>query len=224
MALTTQNLVDLYNVLLDKYGSPSQIDSEIVGNLNMATYEYLNRLVPDNQGGVVNFEFDSNTVSNIKPLIFTVTDNMDVNGLLSEADIESALQTESSDATAKVFRIMSIGITDSDDVTRPVKYGFQNSLWMNARNFFKRPSATNPKYTMIADGLKFYPTNQTDDLVITVIKTPKALALTPSPVNPELSDAVLMNIIMIALQIGAIQVREEDLIADIRNTTIQNAQ
>lgn len=222
--MTTQQLVDIYNVLLDKFGSPSQLDDEIVGNLNMATYEYLNRLVPDNQGGVVNFEFDSNTVANIKPLLFSITENMDVNGLLSEADIESALQTESSDATAKVFRIMSIGITDGDGVTRPVKYEFQNSLWMNARNFFKRPSATTPKYTMIADGLKFYPTNQTDDLVITVIKTPKALALTPSPVNPEMADYVMYNVISIALKLGGVAVRDEELLQDVRLSAVQISQ
>ena len=149
---------------------------------------------------------------------------MDVNGLLSEADIETALQTESSDATAKVFRIMSIGITDASAVTRPVKYEFQNSLWMNARNFFKRPSAPNPKYTMIADGLKFYPTNQTDDLTITVIKTPKALTLTPSPVNPELTDYVMYNVVGIALKLGGIQVREEELLQDVRLSGLQISQ
>lgn len=223
MALTTQNLVDLYNVLLDKYGSPSQIDDEVVGNLNYATYEYLNRLVPDNQGGVVNFEFDSNVVANLQPLIFTITESMDADGLLSEADIESSLQAESSDASAKVFRIMSIGITDSDDVTRPVRYEFQNSLWMHSRNFFKRPSATNPKYTMIADGLKFYPTNQADDLVITVIKTPKVLSLT-GPVNPELSDYVLYNIVALALKLGGIQVRDEEVLQDSRLAGLQITQ
>lgn len=222
--MTTQFAVDLYNVLLDKYGSPSQEDDEIVGNLNMAINEYLNRVVPDNQGGVVNFEFDANVVRNIKPLIWTITENMDSDGLLAESAIETALQTESSDASAKVFVIMSVGITDSDDVTRPVKYEFQNSLWMHARNVFKRPSVTNPKYTMIADGLKFYPVNETDDITITVIKTPKELALTPSPVNPELSDYVMYNVISIALKLGGVAVRDEELLQDVRLSALQISQ
>lgn len=218
--MTTQQAIDLYNILLDKYGSPSQEDDEILSLLNMATHEYLNRLVPDNQGGVVNFEFDSNVVSNIKPLIFSITENMDADGLLAEADIETALQAESSDAAAKVFRTLSIGITDSDGVTRPVTYEFQNSLWMNARNFYKRPSADNPKYTMIAAGLQFYPVNQTDDLTITVIKTPKSLSLV-GPVNPELTDHVLYNVISIALQLGGLSVRDEELLSQIRNNNVQ---
>lgn len=221
--MTTQQLVDIYNVLLDKFGSPSQLDDEIVGNLNMGINEYLNRVVPDNQGGVVNFEFDSNVVRNIKPLIWTITENMDANGLLAESAIETALQTESSDASAKVFVIMSVGITDSDDVTRPVKYEFQNSLWMHTRNVFKRPSATNPKYTMIANGLKFYPVNQTDGITITVIKTPKELSLV-GPVNPELSDHVMYNVIAIALKLGGVAVRDEELLQDVRLSALQITQ
>lgn len=218
--MTTQKAIDIYNVLLDKYGSPSQIDDEIVDNLNMATYEWLNRLVPDSQGGIVNFEFDSNVVHNLKPLIFSIAANMDADGLLSETDIETALQAESSDATAKVFRIMSIGITDSDDITRPVKYEFQNSLWANAMNYFKRPSTTKPKYTMVAAGLQFYPTNQMDELKITVIKTPKTLSLT-GPVDPELSDYVVFNIISLSLKLGGIQVRDEELLQDVRLAGLQ---
>lgn len=217
--LTTQNLVDLYNVLLDKYGSPNQLDSEIIDNLNMATYEYLNRLVPDNQGGVVNFEFDTNVVKNIKPLIYELELNMDSDGLLEETSIETELQSESGDAEAKVFRVMSIGITTGGK-QYPVKYVFQNSRYVDERNVFKRPSATNPKYTMLAAGLQFYPTNASDPLVITVIKTPAALSLSPLQ-NPELDDYSLYAILSLALQLGGIQVRDEALIADIRNTSLQ---
>lgn len=217
--LTTQDLLDLYNILLDKYSSPTQIDSEILKNLNMATYEYLNRLVPDNQGGIVNFEFDTNVVANLQPLIVPLTLNMNGSGLLTEAVIETALQGESGDATAKVFRVMSVGITTGGK-KYPVKYTFQNSKYVDERNFFKRPTATNPKYTMLAEGLEFYPTNTGDPLTVTVIKTPAALALSPLQ-NPELPDYVMYNIISIALQIGGVQVRDEELIADIRNTSLQ---
>jgi hypothetical protein len=173
---------------------------------------------------VVNFEMDSNVVANLKPLIFSITENMDANGLLAESAIETALQAESSDATAKVFRIMSVGITDSDDVTLPVKYEFQNSLWANERNYFKKASATNPKYTFLAEGLKFYPTNQTDDLTITVIKTPRALALSGDGATPELSDYVLYHVCALALKLGGISVRDEGLLQDSRLAGLQITQ
>jgi hypothetical protein len=221
--VTTQKAVDILNILIDKYGSPSVDEDERVDMLNMAMFEYLNRLVPDNQGGVVNFEFDSNVIHNIKPLIYTITANMDADGLLEETDIDTALRTESSDATATVLRIMSIGITDDDDITRPVKYVKQNNLWSQARNFFKRPSATNPRYTMMADGLKFYPTNQTDDLTITVLKNPKLLSLSPAS-NPELADYAFYNVIMIALKLCGIEIRDDQMLQDIRLTALQNSQ
>lgn len=222
--MTTQKAVDIFNILIDKYGSPSVNESERVDLLNMATSEWLNRLSPDNQGGVINFEFDSNVIHNIKPLIYTIEANMDADGLLSESTINTALQTESSDPTATVFRFMSIGITDDNDVTRPVGYIRQNNLWRFTRNFFKRPKTTNPKYTMVAGGLQFYPTNQADDLTITVIKVPRLLSLTPSVVNPELSDYSMYNVIAIALKLGGIEIRDTELIEDVRLAALQNAQ
>lgn len=220
--MTTQNAVDIYNVLLDKYGSPSIEPDEIVGHLNMATFEWLNRLSPDNQGGIVNFEFDANVAQNIKPLVFTITENMDSNGLLSNSDINAALVTESSDAAATVFRVMSIGITVSG-VTYPVTFLKQNNIWRFNRNYFKRPTTTKSRFTFVSNGLVFYPTNTTGNLIITVIKNPKLLSLT-GPVNPELSDYSLYQIIAIALKLGGIEIRDENLIEDVRLAGLQNMQ
>lgn len=220
--MTTQFAIDLYNVLLDKYGSPSQEDDEIIGNLDMASYEYLNRLIPDNQGGIINFEFDSNVVHNLRPLIIPLNFNMDSNGLVSITDINTGL-TGTGDGGARLLRVMSIGITNNEGVTRPVKYVFQNEIWAHERNFFKRPSDTNPKYTLLVDGLHFYPVNVTDELTIVAIKTPKALSLT-GPINPEFDDYVMYNIISIALKLGGIQVRDEELLQDARLAALQISQ
>lgn len=222
MSLTTQNLIDLYNVLADKYGSPNQIDSEILGNLNYAHYEYLNRLSPDNEGGVINFEFDQNVATNIKPLVYNITLNMDVNGLISESAINTALQTASSDPTAKVFRYMAVGVSVSG-TKYPVKYEPHNSRLVNERNFFKRPTTTNSKYTMLSEGLEFYPTQQSSPVTLTVIKTPRPLSLSPL-VNPELPDIALYNIVAIALKLFGIQVREGELLEDARLSGLQITQ
>lgn len=221
--MTTQQAIDIYNVLQDKYGSPNQIESEIIGNLNMGMFEWLNRISPDNQGGIINFEFDSNVAQSIAPLVYIITENMDGDGLLTNAAILSALQTESSDPTASVFRVKAIGITDDDGVIRPVRYIRQNNLFSYFRNKFKRPSATRPRFDFIAKGYKFYPVNEVDDLTITVIKNPKLLSLSPV-VNPELDDYAMYNIIAIALKLGGIETRDEELIMDVRNTGLQIAQ
>ena len=216
--MTTQELIDLYNILIDKYGSAYQTDDEIIDLLNMAHYEYLNRLVPDSQGGIVNFEFDSNTLQNLKPLVWTLSVSTNGSGSVTTAALDTAVQTASSDATAEVFRIMSIGYDD-----KPVRFLKQNDAWSFTKNFFKAPSTSNPRYTVEGSGYQLWPKTSFADVEFAVIKTPKKLALTPSPVNPELSDYVLTNILMIALQFGGISIRDQELIMDIRNNTIQNA-
>jgi hypothetical protein len=72
--MTQQKAVDIFAILQDKYSSPNLITSEVIDLLNMAlSGEYMNRLFPDNQGGVVNFEMDQNVVVNIQPLLWTIT-------------------------------------------------------------------------------------------------------------------------------------------------------
>lgn len=218
--LTTQNLVDYFAILQDKYGSPNLIDTEIVDMLNHAQMEYLNRLFPDTQGGVANVEMDSNVVANIRPLVYTVSTTMNgTTGLVTDATLNTALQTESGDASTTFFRILSVGLT-SDSVTYPVKYVKQNNLWSYNRNYFKQPSVTTPWYTLVGKGLRFYPIDATKTLTITCVKSPKTWSLT-GPVNPELENYALYNILAIALQLAGVSLRDEELIADIRNTTLQ---
>ena len=71
---------------------------------------------------------------------------------------------------------------------------------------------------MITTGLKFYPTDDSIDLSIAVLKKPKVLSDT---VDPELDDYVMYDIIMIALQLGGVSTRDEEIIQDIRSIAVQ---
>lgn len=220
MALTTQALVDYFAVMQDKYGSANLIEDEIVDMLNHAKMEYLNRIFPDSQGGVVNAEMDQNVVANIKPLIYTVSTTMNgTTGLVTEAVLNAALQTESGDDTTTWFRVLSAGLT-SDSITYPVRYLRQNNLWAAERNYFKQPSVTNPRFTTVAKGLRFYPVDATKTLTITCVKNPKTWALDPV-VNPEFDEYVLYQILMIALQIAGVSIRDTELLQDLQNITLQ---
>ena len=217
--MTTQQLVNLFNILIDKYGSPYLTDDETIDLLNMAHYEYLNRMVPDSQGGIVNFEFDSNVIQNLKPLIWTLSINSNGSGLITTAALDTAVQTASSDADAEVFRIMSIG-----HANKPIRFVKQNDSWAFMKNYFKTPSVNNPRFTVEGSGYQLWPKTTFTDVSVAVLKTPKKLALTPSPVNPELSDYALYNILAIALKFGAVSIRDEELIQDVRMTANQIAQ
>lgn len=220
--MTTQKCVDIFNVLQDKYGSPDVQSGEVVDFLNMATYEWLNRLVPSNLGGVVNYEFDQNTLTNIKPLVYPVTIVMSAGGIITNTAFTSALVTAGAEAGATWYRIGNIGITIGSE-TYPVKFTKHNNLWAYQRNFFKKTSATKFRYTVRQDGLRFYPIDTTNPMSLTVIKNPKALSLV-GPINPELDDAQMFNIIIIALKLAGISTRDEEVLEDVRLASLQTAQ
>jgi hypothetical protein len=118
---------------------------------------------------------------------------------------------------------MSVNLLKGTSDFYPVQYIKQNNLGAFRKNAFKKPTTTKYYYTLTAGGLQFYPTDQTSELQIVVIKTPRVLSLSPV-VNPELDDNALYNILLIALKIGGIAIRDEELQMDIRNTGLANAQ
>ncbi len=211
--MTTAQVIDYFLVLQDKYGSPSVTRTEVANYLNHAINEYLNRIFPDNQGAVVNFEQDKNVTANIRPLIYDFEATTASDGLLSDAVINTALSTAVGSA-ATYFRIGALGLGDY-----PIKYVRSNNLQAYSRNYFKRPSLTNPKYEQWATGMKVYPAG-THTVSLSVIKKPNILSET-GPVNPELEDYVMYNIIAIGLQLAGVATRDGEIIQDLQNITLQ---
>lgn len=222
--MTVQKAVDIFNRLIDKYGSPNVIDAEIIDYINIGINEQLNRLFPDNQGGEVNFEFDSNTVANIQPLIYTLTSiSMNVSGIVTSSTINTSLISATGDPNATYFRIGSIGLTEAS-VTYPVKYIKQNNRWSYERNAFKKPTVTRPKWTLVASGLQFFPVSTSTPLTINVIKKPKVLTTSDLASQMEFSDYNSYNIIALALKAAGIAVRDDQMLEDVRMTALQIAQ
>jgi hypothetical protein len=220
--MTLQKAINIFDILQDKYGSPYVDPDETVDLLNMATFEWLNRLIPSNVGGVVNYEFDSNILTNIKPLVFAITANMNGSGVLTNASIATALQTGGAEAGASWFRIGNVGIT-VDGELYPIKFKRHNEIFVHERNFFKKGTVTRPSYTIRYDGLKFYPIDAVNLLSLTVVKNPRLMSL-DGPLNPELDDLNMYNIISIALKLNGIATRDEEIIMDVRNAALQISQ
>jgi hypothetical protein len=224
--MTLQDAIDKFNVLQDKYGSPSLVEAEIVSFLDMAQQERLNRLFPDDMGGVVNFEQDENVFSNLKGLIyylvagyFTLTPN-GKGAILAYVDIDAEIDALSYwvDGSAKLFRILNI---DYNDI--PVRYTKHNNLLSNQTNIFKNADPANPRYTLLSQGIQFYPsTIDGADLELTVVKKPDSFFLiyNDDPLTEiyEWDDYNMNLVIMISLQLAGISTRDEELLVDIRNT------
>jgi hypothetical protein len=229
--MTTIEAVAIFKILQDKYASPHLIDSEIVRMLNMAQYERLNRLIPDDLGGVVNFEQDQNVALNLKPFIYLLSglfprnpDCMITDVSINEELVDMVIPSDS-EPDAKYFRICNV--IKIGDVSYYCKYVKHNNFFRSSLNVFKSPDSIF-QYTLNAEGIQIYPVTQdtyTQPFGITVIKHPKKMKLPEGydeAVDPEWDDYNMNLIIMIALQLAGISTRDEELITDIRNTKITN--
>jgi len=204
--MTTSEAISLFKILQDKYASPHLTDGEILKFLNMAQYERLNRLVPDDMGGVSALEQDQNVLMNIRPFIYKVTGLVVSSGFLSNSTISAAM------SGAELFRVLNINYYQG----RPAKFTRHNNVLKEATNTFKDASQTNQKYVVLGNGYQFYPAYSTTDTSMTVVKKPATIS---ASTNPEWDDYNMNLILMIALQLAGISTRDEELIMDIRNTT-----
>jgi hypothetical protein len=214
--MTTAEAIDKFAVLIDKYGSPNFSDDETLQFLNTAQLERLKRLIPDDQGGVVNFEFDENTLFNVRPLIYAVSTSMTSGGVVTFSTLTTALRTASGDSTCNLHRIMDIGWTVSS-VTYPVHYTKHNNWNAFKRNTFKVGSSTAPRYKADATNITFDPISTSASLTFNLMKTPKIMTAVNTP---DWDDSNMNLIIEIALQYAAQSIRDPELLGAIQNSNV----
>jgi hypothetical protein len=219
--MTTQKAIDIFSILQDKYGAPELVSTEVVDLLNMATYEWLSRLVPSNLGKLVNHELDQNTLSAIRPLIYSLQ-LTPAASIVTNAEITTALQTGGAETGATWFRLTSLRLSVAG-ITYVPKFRTWNNFVGATNNFFKKAKTARPALLLHKGGIEITPWTTGTIFFMTVIKTPKTLSLT-GPINPELEDAQMYNIIALALKLGGISTRDEEMIVDVRNTAMQTVQ
>jgi hypothetical protein len=214
--MTVAQAITKCKVLIDKYGSPTILDPEWIGHLNTSQWEVLNRVVPDEVGGKINLENDENVLENFKQLIFPLTLTPS-SGLLSSVALRTAIRTASGDTTCDLFRVLNMAKSDNT----MIKFVRHNNIYSSIANVFKAPSATKPIYTVLSTGYQIYPGLGTS-VLLTVMKTP--LILTNTGESFEVSDYIVEQIILQAVKLAAVGVRDQEAIMDVRATGFQNAQ
>lgn len=213
--MTTAAVIVRCKTIADKYGSPTIQDYEWVGHLNAAQYEVINRVIPDNEGGDINIEMDSNVLENFKPLIYTITTTPS-SGLIALTTLQTLIRTASGDSTCDVFRLLNFAKQD-DTMIKFVKH---NNLYAFKANVFKAPEDSAPLYTILAIGYQIYPSIGTT-VKITVMKTPKILTNTGESL--DFTDYMVDQVILQAVKLAGVGIRDEELIQDVRMTGFQSA-
>lgn len=217
--MTITEVFDVVDALQDKYGSPYIPPADKVRLFNQAQYRYVNSLIPDNQGGQVNIELDSNTLQNVKSLLFNV-DLSTVSGILTNNSIEAALSAQSH-AGAKVLRILRFRATNDNVSFYKVRFAKYNNIDEYQQNSLKRPVAPNKmRWLPLASGYNIIPTSDSTTIRATIVKEPRAVSLSPQ-VDPEWDNYTLSFVLVEMLKLMGVSTRDEELLQDVRIATGQ---
>lgn len=223
--MTSAAFINHIKILIDKYGSPYFEDNEILGFGNIASLEVLNRMIPDSLGGVVNYELDAHTLENVAPLLTTVavptSYEADNSATLDRASINAALSAVFGQ-TSTLFRILNMGVKTSTTSYeyQPIKFVKTNNIHTYSQNTFKKPSVTNYIYSY-QHTTQFRVAPFVATIYVTALKYPKVMEVGNSP---DWGDYVMNQVIFQTLKLAGVPLRDEELIADVRNTGIQSAQ
>jgi len=205
--MTSTEMRDLFDLIQDKQQSPYFTDDEKNLFLQRAVIEYVNSLLPDNQGGEVNLERDSIVFENIRPLVFHITTSMNSDGFVSIGDITSELISVSH-PDADMMYLMSVGYKIGSE-KYPVLFTRHNDFLRLNRNLFSKPTPTRPRYTIANDGLLIRPINTDAEVLLTLLKYPKKIEIGVS--DCDLPEKTHTEIVAIALQMAGVATRDEVL-------------
>lgn len=216
--MTSGEAILKLQLLLDKTGSPYFTTDEYLSFLNMSQLEFINRLLPDSIGGVVNFELDENTLFNIKQLIIPLFVTVPSGGRITNSVLVSGIQAGTGDLTATVLRILNFSLTISGQEVS-VKFIKHNNRFV--KNIFKTPSVNNPCYIVEADDIRLVPITSFEGVggIVTVMKSPRIMTAGNSP---DFDDYVMNQVIQIAYQMATVATRDEAGLQLGTNTTIQS--
>lgn len=210
--MTTLQMLDWFDILQDKFGSPYFSTDQKLLFLNNAQMEYLNNLFPDNEGGMINIEKDINVEQNAYSLIFELPElNMSNTGSITFVDLDSNLQTLTGDPNALVFDTLSVEFRKG--LKRyPAKFLRHNDKAEFETNYFKKPSIDSPRLLLQNNSYQFRPLDVSAKIIFTVVKEPIKLSVSP-PVNSDFPNQAHNEIVAYGLQFAGIASRDEVLTA-----------
>lgn len=205
--MTTVEMLNWFDLLQDKFGAPYYDVAHKLDFLNRAQFEYIKGLFPDNEGGRINVEYDWNVLQNVAPLVYELPPlTMSTSGTIPISTLVTQLQTLSGDTSADVYKLLSIEYKQGSK-RFPCRVLRHNDKAAFEANYFKKPDYANPRYLLQNGNLQFRPIDDQTPIFITVLKTPRALSVSPA-VDCELPVTTHNEIVALALQFAGIGTRD----------------
>lgn len=197
-----------FDLLIDKQGGAYFDDTDRDRFINMAQIQYVKGLLPSNEGGVVNIEFDHVNFNNISTLVYqTAGLNTNSSGEITTSSVQSALNTASGSTEAWMY-VMNVSWTKSG-ATYPVKYTKHNDFYEVELNSFKQGKSTRPRYRHLGTKFVFSPVDTSASIKFTLLKYPKDVELGVS--NCELPSHTHKAITELAVDLAILSLRDTEL-------------
>ncbi len=174
----------------------------------MANLEYIKRLMPSNEGGVVNIEQTQLVFNNVHPLIYEVGGMaMNASGVITAAAVQAKLDAASS-STEPIMYIMNVSASTGGNMY-PVKYTRHNDWYEFERNTLKRGDTENPRYRYNKVNFTFSPIDPLSAISMSLLKTPKDIDL-GGGVTSELPAHTHKTVVELAVELASVAIREGD--------------
>lgn len=201
--MTITGMAELFDLMQDKYGSPYFTNPEKSLFLNRALVEYVGDMLPGKEDKD-NVGFDVDNTSKIAPLIkYVDTLKMDSTGAITKAAIAGVT------TPAIPWRLLNAGLV-LGNVTKPIKFVRHNDWYEFKSNYFKAPSAENPKYRESNDRYTIEPININATVKLTVLNYPTVVDIDTN-ISSNLPDFTHNDIVSLALEYAGIGSRDQNL-------------
>lgn len=171
--------------------------------------EYVKKMMPSSEGGIINIEYDQQVYSNIYTLVFETAGLTPSSvGKITKSQVQTALNTQSG-STEPFMYVMNISWTKGG-VTYPVFYVRQNEWYAFEQNTFKKGKASRPNYKMDATGFTFTPIDVTSSIRFTLLKQPRAINLA-TDVTSDLPEGTHKTLVELAVELASVGIRDQEL-------------
>lgn len=218
--MTIEEMRSWFDMIQDKFNSPYFTDLEFEEFINQGQMKFVNdniftNVIPSTaqveRGGQITNPAESTAqgMEVIRPLIVEdILISSSADGLITEAQINSGINTAIGDTNQKYMHLLSVSKVDGGD-DRLCRFVRHNDYIKFKTNSFKRPTARQPLYRLTRSGIVIDPSG-VSPYKISVIKAPNSVSLENS-VDCELPAEYHNVVVAYAVQLASIASRDEAL-------------
>lgn len=216
--MTTQEMLDVFDILQDKYNAPWFEETEKLYFLNRAQImlvhdtvrnTYSQSVFAGERGAIPLSSFESTQLGSeaIQPLIFPeLATAASATGEVTFANITAQIVSKSGTADSRLMYVIGVQRQVSGSY-RVVRFARHNDYYKFKQNSLKAPTERNSVWRQFHDRIKISPASSAFSVQIDAIKYPRTLSISPVA-NSDLPDYTHDKIVHLALELAMISTRD----------------